>query len=107
MNDVETRVREVRQRQSGHVVEREQASSTELAERIARAVPNDGPVEPVNGLSERGIGLAAGDLLSTGSLTVPTPLRRGQTYVARFGDLQTLSVTVGQPARAPAREATS
>ena len=49
--------------------------------------------------------LAAGDLLSTGSLTVPTPLRRGQTYVARFGDLQTLSVTVGHPPRAPARVA--
>jgi 2-keto-4-pentenoate hydratase len=60
-------------------------------------------VETVNGLSERGIGLAAGDLLSTGSLTVPTPLRLGQTCVARFGELPSLTVTVGQPARAPAR----
>jgi len=60
-----------------------------------RRDPVDILVETVNGLAERGIGLAAGDLLSTGSLTVPTPLRRGQTYVARFGDLQTLSVTVG------------
>lgn len=59
-----------------------------------RRDPVDILVETVNGLSERGIGLAAGDLLSTGSLTLPTPLRAGQTYVARFGDLATLSVTV-------------
>jgi 2-keto-4-pentenoate hydratase len=49
-------------------------------------------VETVNGLSERGIGMAAGDLLSTGSLTLPTVLHRGQTYAARFGDLMTVSV---------------
>lgn len=59
-----------------------------------RRDPVDILVETVNGLSERGIGLAAGDLLSTGSLTVPTALRRGQTCVARFGDLQTLAVSV-------------
>jgi 2-keto-4-pentenoate hydratase len=57
-----------------------------------RRDPVDILVETVNGLSERGIGLAAGDLLSTGSLTLPTALRRGQTYVARFGELMTLSV---------------
>lgn len=51
-------------------------------------------VETVNGLCERGIGFTAGQILSTGSLTMPTPLRRGQTFVARFGDLQTLSVTM-------------
>jgi 2-keto-4-pentenoate hydratase len=50
-------------------------------------------VETVNGLRERGIGMAAGDLLSTGSLTLPTVLRRGQTYTARFGNLMTVSVT--------------
>lgn len=50
-------------------------------------------VETVNGLCARGIGLAAGELLSTGSLTMPTVLRRGQTFVARFGELETLSVT--------------
>jgi 2-keto-4-pentenoate hydratase len=59
-----------------------------------RRDPVDIGVETVNGLSGRGIGLAAGDLLSTGSLTLPTPLHRGQTYVARFGDLVTLSVTM-------------
>ena len=50
-------------------------------------------VETVNSLSARGIGMAAGDLLSTGSLTLPTVLHRGQTYVTRFGDLMTVSVT--------------
>ena len=59
-----------------------------------RRDPVDILVETVNGLSERGIGLAAGDLLSTGSLTLPTPLRKGQTYVARFCDVQTLSVGI-------------
>lgn len=59
-----------------------------------RRDPVDILVETVNGLSERGIGLAAGDLLSTGSLTLPTPLHAGQTYVARFGDLQTLTVSM-------------
>jgi 2-keto-4-pentenoate hydratase len=59
-----------------------------------RRDPVDILVETVNGLSERGIGLAADDLLSTGSLTLPTPLHAGQTYVARFGDLQTLTVSM-------------
>jgi 2-keto-4-pentenoate hydratase len=59
-----------------------------------RRDPVDILVETVNGLSERGIGLAQGDLLSTGSLTLPTPLCAGQTYVARFGDLATLSVSM-------------
>jgi 2-keto-4-pentenoate hydratase len=59
-----------------------------------RRDPVDILVETVNGLSERGIGLNAGDLLSTGSLTVPTPLRQRQTYMARFADLQTLTVSM-------------
>ncbi|MDH5245556.1 MAG: hypothetical protein OEW98_03830 [Betaproteobacteria bacterium] len=59
-----------------------------------RRDPVDILVETVNGLSARGIGLAAGDLLSTGSLTLPTVLPVGQTYVARFGELMTLSVTM-------------
>jgi len=59
-----------------------------------RRDPVDILVETVNGLCERGIGLAAGDLLSTGSLSMPTPLYRGQTYRAEFKGLQTLSVTI-------------
>jgi 2-keto-4-pentenoate hydratase len=49
-------------------------------------------VETVNGLSARGIGMAAGDLLSTGSLTLPTALHRGQTYTAQFGDHMQVSI---------------
>ncbi|MDW3689165.1 hypothetical protein RA280_47150 [Cupriavidus sp. CV2] len=49
-------------------------------------------VETVNGLSERGIDILTGQLLTTGSLTLPTAMNAGQTYVARFGDFATLSV---------------
>jgi 2-keto-4-pentenoate hydratase len=59
-----------------------------------RRDPVDVLVETVNGLRERGIGFAAGELLSTGSLTLPTPLHPGQTYAARFGDVATLRVTM-------------
>jgi 2-keto-4-pentenoate hydratase len=59
-----------------------------------RRDPVDILVETVNGLGARGIGLRAGDLLSTGSLTLPTALHPGQTYVARFGDVATLSVAM-------------
>jgi 2-keto-4-pentenoate hydratase len=38
--------------------------------------------------------LTAGDYLSTGSLTRPTPIGRRQTLVARFADLGKLSLTV-------------
>ncbi|MFC5520006.1 2-keto-4-pentenoate hydratase [Polaromonas jejuensis] len=55
--------------------------------------PVDILVETVNGLSGRGIDLAAGDLLTTGSLTLPVAMRAGQTYVARFGDLATLRLS--------------
>jgi len=56
--------------------------------------PVDVLVETVNGLGERGIGLAKGDLLTTGSLTLPTAIQVGQTYVARFGDFATLTVSL-------------
>jgi 2-keto-4-pentenoate hydratase len=62
-----------------------------------RRDPVDILVETVNGLAERGIGLNAGDLLSTGSLTLPTVLRPGQTFVARFGELATLSLAMDRP----------
>lgn len=59
-----------------------------------RCDPADIVLETVNGLSARGRGVAKGDLISTGSLTLPTPLFAGQTYVGKFGDLATLSVTM-------------
>jgi 2-keto-4-pentenoate hydratase len=49
-------------------------------------------VEIVNGLSDRGIDIASGELLTTGSLTLPTSIEAGQTYVARFGEFGTLSI---------------
>jgi 2-keto-4-pentenoate hydratase len=55
--------------------------------------PVDILVETVNGLSQRGLTVNAGDLLTTGSLTLPTPMRAGQTYVARFGELATLRLS--------------
>lgn len=51
-------------------------------------------VEAVADLGARGIGLAAGAILSTGSLTVPTPLHRGQTFAARFGGVHALTVAM-------------
>ncbi|OIQ70048.1 2-hydroxyhexa-2,4-dienoate hydratase [mine drainage metagenome] len=56
--------------------------------------PVDILVETVNGLSERGIDLAVGDLLTTGSVTLPTPMHAGQTFVAQFGDLATLRLSL-------------
>ncbi len=48
--------------------------------------------ETVNDLAARGVAFKAGDYLSTGSLSMPTPIGRGQSFVAKFGDLATLSV---------------
>jgi 2-keto-4-pentenoate hydratase len=50
-------------------------------------------VETVNGLSQQGLAVYAGDLLTTGSLTMPTPKRAGETCVARFGELATLRLS--------------
>jgi 2-keto-4-pentenoate hydratase len=55
--------------------------------------PVDILVETVNRLSKRGIDVLSGDLLTTGSLTLPTSIRAGQKYVARFADLATLELT--------------
>ena len=54
--------------------------------------PLDILVETVNDLGRRGIDLHPGDLLTTGSLTLPTMMQRGQTFTARFGELATLEL---------------
>jgi len=59
-----------------------------------RRDPLEVTAETVNDLCARGIGLMAGDYLSTGSLTMPTAIGRGQTLLARFADLGQLSLTV-------------
>jgi 2-keto-4-pentenoate hydratase len=45
-------------------------------------------------LAARGIGLRAGDFVSTGSATVPEPIDAGQTLIAVFGGLHRLEVTL-------------
>lgn len=59
-----------------------------------RCDPADIVLETINGLSERGRGVSKGDLISTGSLTLPTPLHAGQTYVGQFGELATVAVSI-------------
>jgi 2-keto-4-pentenoate hydratase len=54
--------------------------------------PVDVLVEVVNGLLERGIGMQTGDLLTTGSITSPTTMRAGQTFVANFINLGKISL---------------
>lgn len=59
-----------------------------------RLDPVEVVVATVNDLAARGEALKAGDTVSTGSLTVPTPLAAGQTFLARFGDLATLKLVL-------------
>ncbi|MGF6317923.1 2-keto-4-pentenoate hydratase [Pseudomonas frederiksbergensis] len=54
--------------------------------------PLDILVETVNDLSRRGIDLQPGDLITTGSLTLPMVMTKGQIFVARFGDLATVQL---------------
>jgi 2-keto-4-pentenoate hydratase len=51
-------------------------------------------VETINDLGRRGIGLNAGDCIATGSLTMPTPIQRGQRLAARFGDLGEVTLRI-------------
>ncbi len=48
--------------------------------------------ETLTDLAARGFGLKSGDVILTGSLTLPTPLRAGQSVTARFGNLATVTV---------------
>lgn len=50
--------------------------------------------ETLSQLRGRGVRLGVGDLVLTGSLTVPAPIRAGQSAVARFGDLATLRLSL-------------
>lgn len=51
-------------------------------------------VETVSDLRRRGVTFDPGDCILTGSLTLPTPIREGQTLVARFADLPALTLTL-------------
>jgi 2-keto-4-pentenoate hydratase len=48
--------------------------------------------ETLNDLAARGVSLKAGDVILTGSLTLPTPLRPGQTVTAKYADLATITM---------------
>jgi len=57
----------------------------------AKGLEGDFRIDPIdivlwtaNDLSRRGHGLAAGDLISTGSATVPTPMKVGSSAIGRF-----------------------
>ncbi len=61
---------------------------------IQRYDPVQAVADTATDLAARGIALKAGDYVSTGSSTVPTPIARGQTLIALFADLQRLEVTL-------------
>ncbi|MBM3523332.1 MAG: hypothetical protein FJX57_10280 [Alphaproteobacteria bacterium] len=50
--------------------------------------------ETLEDLRGRGVFLKAGNCVLTGSLTLPTPLRAGQTLTVRYADLATLTLTM-------------
>jgi 2-keto-4-pentenoate hydratase len=50
--------------------------------------------ETFSDLRARGVALPAGTCVLTGSLSLPTPVRKGQTVTAKFADLPTLSLTL-------------
>ena len=60
----------------------------------AKGLEGEGRIDPIdvvlwtaNNLSHRGYGLAAGDLISTGSATAPTPMSVGSEAIGRFEGL--------------------
>ncbi len=59
-----------------------------------RRNPFDILVETVADLHGRGIDVAAGAVFLTGSLTLPTPIRKGQTLVVRFADYPPLRLSL-------------
>ena len=59
-----------------------------------RRHPLDIAAETFSDLRARGVVLEPGTCLLTGSLTLPTPIRAGQTVVARFGDLPAISLAL-------------
>jgi 2-keto-4-pentenoate hydratase len=59
-----------------------------------RRDPLEIAVETVADLHARGIDLPAGTCLLTGSLSLPTPVRKGQTVTAKFASLPAISFTM-------------
>jgi 2-keto-4-pentenoate hydratase len=59
-----------------------------------RRHPLDITAETFSDLRTRGIDLTAGTCLLTGSLSLPTPIRAGQTLIVKFADFPPLSLTL-------------
>lgn len=57
-----------------------------------RRSPLDITAETFTDLRARGIAIPVGTVVLTGSSTLPTPIRAGQTLVARFGDLAPMTL---------------
>lgn len=58
-----------------------------------RCIPIQAFADLVNHLRDRGIGLHAGDFVSTGAATVPQPIRAGSHVVADFGTIGKIEIT--------------
>jgi 2-keto-4-pentenoate hydratase len=61
---------------------------------VYRRHPLDIAVETVSDLIARGISVEEGSVLLTGSLTLPTPIRRGQRSTVLFAGLPPLSIAL-------------
>ncbi len=61
---------------------------------VYRRNPVDIVAETFNDLHARGIEIPSGTVVLTGSLTLPTPVRPGQTVTARYADLPSFSMTM-------------
>ena len=69
-------------------------TSLEVYTGVQRYDPVAAVADLATSLAARGLRFKAGDFVSTGSATVPTPIGAGQTMVATFGDLPSLRVTL-------------
>jgi 2-keto-4-pentenoate hydratase len=59
-----------------------------------RRHPLEVTAEIFSDLRARGVDLPAGTFLLTGSLSLPTPIRPGQTLIAKFADFAPVSLTL-------------
>ena len=58
------------------------------------AIPVAIVAETFSDLRARGVALPAGTCVLTGSLSLPTPVRKGQTVTAKFAGLPALTFTM-------------
>ncbi|MGB0844841.1 MAG: 2-keto-4-pentenoate hydratase [Alphaproteobacteria bacterium] len=56
------------------------------------AVVETGPFGMLMWLANQGVGLKAGEIITTGTMVPPTPATRGDSFTAKFGDLGEIAV---------------